>query len=357
MCGIAGYRLSDADMETMDGAAIIEALGLAIEPRGHDATGVLTVTARGRVKLRKEAHQATRFFGRHSGIGANAKLALIHTRAATQGSELFNGNNHPIVSGNIVGVHNGIVDDYAFWKDYPDRKRQYQVDSEAIFAAIDHLGWKKGLEEMSGSMAVAWIDLSDPLSLNLAKGDNPICIIRSRQGSIFFASTADAVLAGAKAAGLAANKKDHVIELAEEDYIFADELGSDTQSKAWKNFGGWSSQFDWRKHSGYGTGATIVSSGRSILPSKPQPDPKELEPYVDAVTRLWDEQERKGELLSDKGRRVYTYTDKMDRITGTVFAWDDEIAWVEWDPCEMPIEDLDFLEEVESAEVIVQKGA
>ena len=84
----------------------------------------------------------------------------MHTRYATQGIPEWNDNNHPIITGSVVGVHNGHVsnDDWMFKcvEDYVGNDvRIAHVDSEAIFAA---LGWTQHtrvdvLEAVRGSAA------------------------------------------------------------------------------------------------------------------------------------------------------------------------------------------------------------
>jgi len=183
---------------------MIQAFGLGIEHRGKDATGLALVGKSGNVRVVKEPIAATEFFKRRQGIGMAARVGLIHTRAATQGSPKQAGNNHPIEYEGIVGIHNGIVynDDEIF----RDTKwfRQHQVDSEAIFASLYHKDLvKDALEVIDGSYAVAWLDRDNPFQLNLARGhSSPVYWGTTVNGSAFFASTEEVVLAAMKAAGI-----------------------------------------------------------------------------------------------------------------------------------------------------------
>lgn len=63
-----------------------------------------------------------------------------HCRLKTKGSELDNVNNHPIVRDDVVGVHNGMIgnDDRIFNIYSKTFKRNGRVDSEIIFALIEH---------------------------------------------------------------------------------------------------------------------------------------------------------------------------------------------------------------------------
>lgn len=62
---------------------------------------------------------------------------LGHTRAKTIGSEYSPLNNHPIMVGNIIGVHNGGVKNTdEIYKLHPEMTLQGEVDSEAIFQLL-----------------------------------------------------------------------------------------------------------------------------------------------------------------------------------------------------------------------------
>lgn len=192
MCGIAGFSLNP-ESQNLSPAHWIRTLGLEIESRGWDATGVLTVNHKGRLRIAKAPVDATKFFDQRRDLGSTARLALIHTRLTTQGKKENNLNNHPVKSGPIIGIHNGMIDnDHSLYAKHR-WQRNGQVDSEAIFAAIANLGIFDGLEAIEGSMAVAWVDETDPETLWLARGcHSPLYVHTFNQGT-FFASTAQAL--------------------------------------------------------------------------------------------------------------------------------------------------------------------
>lgn len=141
-----------------------------------------------------------------------APSAIVHTRQHTQGSPQFNVNNHPIRTGPIVGVHNGMVmNDGEIFRSLADAgvERQGLVDSEAIFAAIAYgttlvesqtqpdvfrpvLGadLKSSIEEVETAAAIAWYDEDTGTDvLHLARFEsNPLAMAQNRAGSFFFAS-------------------------------------------------------------------------------------------------------------------------------------------------------------------------
>lgn len=200
MCGIAGLLLSPRDLQHVSVDELVKTLGLEIEQRGKDATGVARLTASNRVHVTKAPVTATQFFLQHPGIGSGCRVALVHTRAWTTGSPKVNANNHPITSGPITGIHNGMVsnDDGLFARH--GWLRVAEVDSEAIFTAIHHLGWKEAMETLEGSIACAWMDFDQPGHLFVVRHtSSPLHIGITESGSVLFASTNAAV---AKAATL-----------------------------------------------------------------------------------------------------------------------------------------------------------
>jgi predicted glutamine amidotransferase len=204
MCGIAGFHIAPDDRGKINTAALVAVLGYEMMARGKDATGVATVDAKGRVRVRKKDEPANVFLAGRRGLGQNSVTAIIHTRAATQGRPEHNVNNHPIVNGNIIGIHNGVLyNDDHLYRRYPAWDRHGQVDSEAIFAAIHHLGPHRAAESLDGSWAIAWIDQTDPGRLHLARGESsPLFYMQTVAGSILFASTEDAIVEACEYGGI-----------------------------------------------------------------------------------------------------------------------------------------------------------
>jgi glucosamine 6-phosphate synthetase-like amidotransferase/phosphosugar isomerase protein len=97
---------------------------------------------------------------------------LGHCRLKTKGTELFHLNNHPIIRDNVVGTHNGCIcnDDDLFDKFKTSFGRYGEVDSEIIFALIDHysedspihIAIQRMSRIVSGSMACAMVHRNHP---------------------------------------------------------------------------------------------------------------------------------------------------------------------------------------------------
>lgn len=205
ICGIAGFALTRRDK--VDGRALSKALLSGIVSRGKDATGIAYYSRDDRqTVLHKEDINAYRFIPKYlPKVPPSTRLAILHTRAATKGSPKRNVNNHPIISGPLVGVHNGwlVNDDEIFADLGPDVIRHGEVDSEAIFAMlgqgketpIDCLG------KVAGRAALAWLDARDPGTLYLARADgSPLAVGQTRNGGVVFASTMTILNAACKEA-------------------------------------------------------------------------------------------------------------------------------------------------------------
>lgn len=175
-------------------------LAKEMETRGRHATGVARLSRGDRIKITKAPVSATAFLRTHRGIGDGVRAALIHTRYYTQGDPRNNLNNHPIQYENIVGIHNGMVDnDHELFRAM-EWDRFGEVDSEIIFAAIKHLGELKGLEIVEGLIACAWFDANHPGHLYLARHtSSPLWVFSADSGSVVFASTRQAVEKAVKA--------------------------------------------------------------------------------------------------------------------------------------------------------------
>src|SRR5665647_3743915 len=64
-------------------------------------------------------------------------VILGHSRLQTNGSAEINMNNQPVVKDGVIGIHNGIiVNDEKLWKQFPELKRNYSVDTEVFLCLL-----------------------------------------------------------------------------------------------------------------------------------------------------------------------------------------------------------------------------
>jgi glucosamine 6-phosphate synthetase-like amidotransferase/phosphosugar isomerase protein len=148
MCGLVGLLLHPGPRPA--GAweeirAAVTANLLANEERGREAAGVVVVQEDGSYHLFKQPVPASALvrmpgYGEAlRAIGPHTTCVLGHTRLPTKGSRWHNANNHPLLAGHVVGVHNGYIDnDDALFEEL-QLPRTAEVDSEVIFRLQDRV--------------------------------------------------------------------------------------------------------------------------------------------------------------------------------------------------------------------------
>ncbi len=202
MCGIVGFVGNHQ-------AAPILFDGLSkLEYRGYDSAGLAVrdgagqievVKAKGRLKILSEKTNCGQALAGDCGIG--------HTRWATHGEPSEN-NAHPHCSddGNVVGVHNGIIENYQELKDKLLRKGYQfysQTDTEVAIKLIDYY-YKKylgtpvdainhAMVRIRGSYALAVMFRDYPEEIYVARKDSPM-ILGTENGECFLASDVPAIL-------------------------------------------------------------------------------------------------------------------------------------------------------------------
>ncbi len=211
MCGIAGILLGKTEQHNSKQLCeLFTANLIANEIRGKEATGALVVQNDCSWHLEKAALPATKFTKTQayrkllSRVNRNTTLLLGHTRKPTKGTPTNNYNNHPIVRGDTIGVHNGTLsnDDEIFLTHLKAGKesRIGAVDSEAIFALIDELPRDTSMvqqcealsrmsELLHGSYTSIYLHPKEPSRLYLLKYNNPMSVHYSPgHQALFFSS-------------------------------------------------------------------------------------------------------------------------------------------------------------------------
>lgn len=204
MCGIAGiHRRGTRPVRNVKRLA--DTLLGAIEMRGRDSTGVLTIRADGTVAIVKDTVPAREFVRTNPVDYRGARTVLLHTRYATRGA-VNRRNAHPVVSGPVAAVHNGTIynDDHVFDSLAKHGiKRAAQVDSEVIPAVVQHHGWRaaaKALARLRGGAATAIVHTDHPDELILARLRDFPLVVYVTPTAVVWASTATAIEAAWKAA-------------------------------------------------------------------------------------------------------------------------------------------------------------
>ena len=190
MCGIGGfYRGSVGETPT----TFINNLWCSLEDRGTHAAGVVIGWADAdkpiSMKAAKQASICSEMLSKAK--GHNTEYVLLHTRFTTQGSTKNNGNNHPVIGHGITLTHNGVLSNDTHIFNKLKINPLHDVDTEAINAALSAKSPKWMIENIQGSMSIAWVETDkspDEVHL-LTNGRNPLVIGRTMDNHVIWAST------------------------------------------------------------------------------------------------------------------------------------------------------------------------
>lgn len=219
MCGIAGFHCSQEVADTIfdDGTAcklIVAGLN-ANAHRGRDASGFFAVYDKDTV-VEKTNLNSDVFIKEVIGTLELGKprIAGVHTRAATKGDPKHNENNHPVVWGNVIVTHNGIIsNDEEIKKSVKyEEKPEPEVDSSAIAAILndqapqpydDFENILKALAVLRGGFAFHAVWINHPGYSLLVRGNaNPLHFQFDEMGLVLYSSEAAGVRELAAAFGL-----------------------------------------------------------------------------------------------------------------------------------------------------------
>ena len=202
MCGIVGFTgHRQAAPVLLDGLA-------KLEYRGYDSAGIAVrdgdadvevIKAKGRLKVLAEKT--------NDGETVKGTCGIGHTRWATHGEPSEN-NAHPHKSddGNVVAVHNGIIENYQELKDKLVRKGYTfysETDTEVAVKLVDYY-YKKyegtpvdainhALVRIRGSYALAMMFQDYPEEIYVARKDSPM-ILGVANGESYIGSDVHAIL-------------------------------------------------------------------------------------------------------------------------------------------------------------------
>lgn len=191
MCGIGGWYKGSVGGNTP--IEQINTLWCSLEDRGTHAAGVVIGWGGADKPISKKkavsASKATNMLD--SARGSNTQYVLLHTRYTTQGSTKNNGNNHPVIGHGITLTHNGVLSNDTRIFNQLGVKRLHDVDTEAINAALSKKSPKWMIENIQGSMSLAWVETNEEVNKVhlLTNGQNPLVIGRTKSGDIVWGST------------------------------------------------------------------------------------------------------------------------------------------------------------------------
>ena len=154
MCGIFGVILGEnSGFSYASTKQTLNNLFILSETRGKEASGVAFLSSDAiyvgkyavpgsQMIVRKEYRNIFKRGLPKNSTSANGEfyypIGIIgHSRLVTNGSQHVYDNNQPVISSDMVGIHNGIitnVDD--LWARFPALERKYQVDTEILLNLI-----------------------------------------------------------------------------------------------------------------------------------------------------------------------------------------------------------------------------
>ena len=161
--------------------------------RGPDSTGIAVVNKEGtEAKVVKIASHPLDLFDMQKFklalSGYQSSVFMGHNRAATRGAVNAVGA-HPFEFDHIVGCHNGTLDLSSFKALENALGEKFDVDSQAIFAAIAKFGIKKTVPMLQGAWALVWFDFKEKTLNFLRNKERPFWYAYSEKfDHIFWAS-------------------------------------------------------------------------------------------------------------------------------------------------------------------------
>jgi glucosamine--fructose-6-phosphate aminotransferase (isomerizing) len=197
VCGIVGY------IGKQDAAPLILESLRKLEYRGYDSAGI-AVIANGHAEVRRCEGKLKNLESLLQRDPIKGTIGIGHTRWATHGRPSET-NAHPHRAGDVVVVHNGIIENYLDLKAEMiarDTKFSSETDTEIVAhlvgekvaRGIDFFeAVRKSLKEIRGSYALLFLNQKDPTRLVVAKNSTPI-VIGWGEGETFIASDIPALL-------------------------------------------------------------------------------------------------------------------------------------------------------------------
>ncbi len=180
MCGIVGYLGTKEAVDVLIG-------GLKrLEYRGYDSAGIAVQNGTG-VNMVKEVGKIRNLEAALENSPLKGNVGIGHTRWATHGEPNQN-NAHPHTdgTGNIVLIHNGIIENYASLKKMlVDKGHSFksETDTEILVHLIEEFykddfeeAIRKALHEVDGTYGIAVVSTYMPDHIFVARKGSPIVI-------------------------------------------------------------------------------------------------------------------------------------------------------------------------------------
>ncbi|HEY2459336.1 MAG TPA: glutamine--fructose-6-phosphate transaminase (isomerizing) [Candidatus Acidoferrum sp.] len=200
MCGIVGYIGPKKVVPV-----ILEGLR-KLEYRGYDSAGIAVVTKDGKVDIRRASGKLRNLEEVIQKSPLDGIYGIGHTRWATHGRPTEeNAHPHRDCSGQIVVVHNGIIENYLELKEQLQReghKFVTETDTEIVAHLVEknmpegvplEEAVRKSLNQLRGIYSLVFLSSRDPHKIVAARMGPP-SVIGLGEGEYFVASDIPALL-------------------------------------------------------------------------------------------------------------------------------------------------------------------
>ena len=178
MCGIVGYiGPKNATPIIMNGLK-------KLEYRGYDSAGI-AVLENGNIEVRRDAGKLEKLIQLVLESPIKGNLGIGHTRWATHGEpNTRNAHPHLGMTGDVVLVHNGIVENFSILRDELESEGvvfQSETDSEVIVHLIE--GYLSGGSNLTDAVQKALLNLRGAHGVVVLSRNEPDKIIAARIGN------------------------------------------------------------------------------------------------------------------------------------------------------------------------------
>jgi glutamine---fructose-6-phosphate transaminase (isomerizing) len=202
MCGIFGCVLTEGNA-----APLIRSSLKRLEYRGYDSVGIATISD-GKIMVRKDQGKIDEVNDIVDLDGMPGSLGIGHTRWATHGAPLkVNSHPHADCTGDIIVVHNGIIENFLELKSELqnlDHTFVSKTDTEVVPHLIEQIlrdnpklalleAIQQALKRVEGSYALAIISTKEPDKIFCARNESPLVLGVNGSG-VFCASDIPAFL-------------------------------------------------------------------------------------------------------------------------------------------------------------------
>ena len=176
MCGIIGFSGNKKELNTNTIIKIMK----ANESRGKDSCGFYNGTEIVRViGLTKNLKK-----GINNSNTKNTNIFVGHTRHSTHGKICVK-NQHPFKYGNVIGIHNGVVNNYREVGEEHDFEKT-DVDSQMIFKVLNKTQNIHNVGLFNNSLATLFTMNGE--RLYAYRKNNPLYVGRDNKGNAYFSS-------------------------------------------------------------------------------------------------------------------------------------------------------------------------